>query len=335
MYSIVTDNINIGFKQAIDLIKEEGVTEDSRNGPVLRLPAPILIEHQDPLNRYLLSKRRDANPFFHLFELMWMLEGKNDLAPLLMYNPGMAQYSDDGTTLRGTAYGHRWRKHFGFDQLEDIITGLKADPTSRRYVMSMWDPQTDLKGAGTSKDLACNLQVIFSARAGDSKLLDMTVTNRSNDLIYGSLGSNVFHFSGLLEYVAWRAGMHVGKYYQFSTNLHVYTENEVAKRCLEEVDVNIPTSPDEWHNSSWFDRPDMDKTVDLMTLEQAYRTFKGMDHGPLPTDSKAKLGVRIQLMGQAYQMLEKVKHLPTRSATQKWMDRRLRKAEWKLENEAV
>lgn len=322
MYNLEIKDINIGFKNAVDLMKSEGVIEDSRNGPVLRLPAPIMIQHSNPLNRYLLSMSRDANPFFHLIELMWMLDGDNDLGPLLLYNPGMAQYSDDGSTLRGTAYGHRWRKHFGFDQLESIVEGLKTDPVSRRYVMSMWDPQTDLKNAKDSKDLACNLQVIFSLRAGDLSTLDMTVTNRSNDLIYGCLGSNVFHFSGLLEYVCARTGLKVGNYYQFSTNLHLYTENAVAKRCLEDTDVFIPYEDDSAFQQEFFNRGETTIAVDLMNVKQAYRTFKAVDH-QLPEDSNERIASRIVLIEQAIETVGHIQHKPTSTACSLWLSRRL------------
>jgi hypothetical protein len=62
----------------------------------------------------------------------------------------------------------------------------------------------------------------------------MTVTNRSNDIVYGAMGSNLFHFSMLLEYMAYQCDMAVGKYYQVSNNLHLYTENPTSKRCLEQ-----------------------------------------------------------------------------------------------------
>jgi hypothetical protein len=63
----------------------------------------------------------------------------------------------------------------------------------------------------------------------------MLVTNRSNDIIYGSMGSNLFHFSMLHEYVAVKAGMTLGFYTQLSTNLHLYLENPVSKRVVDAV----------------------------------------------------------------------------------------------------
>jgi len=56
-------------------------------------------------------------------------------------------------------------------------------------------------------------------------VLDMTVTNRSNDLIWGLLGANFVHFSILMEYMAARLGAEVGLYHHFTNNLHCYESN--------------------------------------------------------------------------------------------------------------
>jgi hypothetical protein len=175
-----------------------------------------------------------------------MLAGRNDVAPLKYYVSTIDQFSDDGKTFHG-AYGYRWRKHFFssiqgdaryIDQLEEIVTQLKQDSNSRRVVLQMWDCETDLKV--TTRDKPCNTHAYFSIRNIDggegfmgcegrsgppiTQYLDMTVCNRSNDLIWGMLGANVVHFSILQEYLAACIGVSVGRYTQFTNNLHVYTE---------------------------------------------------------------------------------------------------------------
>lgn len=237
MYVFNIEDPNEGLAQVIRALKTEGITDESRNGPVVRFQRPVCLHYVDPRRRLLSSPVRDGNVVFHLFETMWMFAGMCELQPLLLYNPGMAQYSDDERNLRGTAYGHRWRAYRDWgDQILKVVERLKQNPQDRRAVLTMWDP-CDL---GTeSKDYACNLQVIFSTRPaapGEPHKLDMTVTNRSNDLIYGAMGSNMFHFSMLLEYVAHLCGFDVGSYYQVSSNLHLYTQNPVAKRCWDNVD---------------------------------------------------------------------------------------------------
>jgi thymidylate synthase len=226
---------NSGLRGVIEGLKQHGIRQESRNGPVMRFPRPVCLQYNNPQARLLTSPIRDANHVFHLFETMWMFAGMNELGPLLTYNSGMAQYSDDGKMLRGTAYGYRWRNHGTWDdQIEKVVKTLKANPDDRRCVLTMWDARE----LGTdSKDYACNLQVIFSTRPPRGKsryTLDMTVTNRSNDLIYGAMGSNMFHFSLLLEYIAHLVNMEVGVYYQVSSNLHLYTDNPTAKRCYDQ-----------------------------------------------------------------------------------------------------
>jgi len=70
-----------------------------------------------------------------------------------------------------------------------------------------------------SKDLPCNTHVYFRVVNG---ALDMTVCNRSNDLIWGACGSNVVHFSMLQEVIARGLNMLCGRYFQFTNNLHIY-----------------------------------------------------------------------------------------------------------------
>jgi hypothetical protein len=244
MYSFEIDCPNEGLGRVMQALKSEGITSDSRNGPVIRFPKPVCLEYLNPRRRIMDSPIRDANHFFHLMETMWMFGGMNTVAPLDLFNSGFKQYSDDGVTF-AAPYGYRWRHHFKFDQIKAAVEKLKANPQDRRVVVQMWDPEELKKADG--KDFACNQNIMFDTRpvsafvvggapAGHTEFaLDMTVTNRSNDLIYGAMGSNLFHMSLLHEYVAYHAGLSLGTYYQFSKNMHLYLENDVSKRCWEQM----------------------------------------------------------------------------------------------------
>src|SRR5690606_6235064 len=139
---------------------------------------------------------RDANPFLHFFESLWMLAGRNDVDYMTRLVRRFAAYSDDGKTFNG-AYGYRWRKWFGRDQLQQIIGALRSNPQDRRCVLGMWDAGHDL--GLQSADLPCNTHIYF--RIQDDRL-NMTVCNRSNDAIWGAVGANVVHMSFLQEYMA-------------------------------------------------------------------------------------------------------------------------------------
>ena len=234
MYHFTIDDPNAGFGAVMEKLAAEGIKTDSRNGPVIRFPKPVCLEYVDPRRRIIDHPIRDANHFFHLFETMWMFAGLQSVEPLNLYNNGMKNYSDDGVNF-AAAYGHRWRKHFGFDQIARAVQKLKKNPEDRRVVIQIWDASELDKDDG--KDFACNQQILFDTRPSKhlygGYALDMTVTNRSNDLVYGAMGSNMVHFSMLHEYVAAHAGLAMGSYYQISKNMHLYLENETSKRCWE------------------------------------------------------------------------------------------------------
>lgn len=217
MYIVQADNVAEAYRAGMSLVGSDGIEEQSRNGPVRVLPRPLVNCYNHPRNRVLMDPLRDANPFFHLYEAMWMLVGENSLQGPKNFNSNISTFSDDGLTLNG-AYGARWRVHFGYDQIKEVVALLDKDPHSRRAVLGMWDPREDLTNQN-SKDLPCNTHIYFR-RQGDH--LHMTVCCRSNDLVWGCYGANVVHMSVLHEYVAGKLELLLGTYYQVSNNAHVY-----------------------------------------------------------------------------------------------------------------
>lgn len=146
-----------------------------------------------------------------------MLAGHNDVAWPAQFNRRFTEYSDDGVIVNG-GYGYRWRTAFGFDQIDATIKLLREEPETRRAVIGMWSPSRDLGEA--SKDIPCNTQIYFDLRGG---ALNMTVTCRSNDIMWGAYGANAVHFSVLQEFIAAAVGVPVGVYRQVSNNYHLYT----------------------------------------------------------------------------------------------------------------
>jgi hypothetical protein len=217
-------DVNEALPKGIALLKTHGVRRESRNGPVLEAPEPVTTVYTIPQRRVLFCPVRDANPFFHLFEALWMLAGRNDVAFPAKFAKNMLNYSDDGETLNG-AYGFRWRNWFGRDNLQRVIDALKTDPDTRRAYLPMWDGWLDgwpVGAANTmSQDYPCNVGVNFRLR---SKRLHMTVFCRSNDIIWGCYGANVVHFSMLQEYVASHLKVTCGTYTQVSDSFHAYCD---------------------------------------------------------------------------------------------------------------
>jgi len=247
LYSYYAKDVNEALAAGLFCLLHSGVEEQSRNGSVIVAPWPVMVTYTNPKQRVLYSKTRDANPFFHFFESLWMLAGRNDIKFPSYFNSMYGQFSDDGSTM-WDAYGWRWRSFFGWDQLQAIGKELKENPTSRRCVLSMWNAMpSDEPNAGTAnqfhivdsdfevainggKAVPCNTQAYFDVRGG---ALNMTVMNRSNDAIWGCFGANAVHFSFLLEYMAMLVGKPMGVYRQFTNNLHVYTDKFSRERLLQ------------------------------------------------------------------------------------------------------
>ncbi|QIG74930.1 thymidylate synthase protein [Rhizobium phage RHph_I72] len=229
MIVVEARNVNDALWRGASILKSQGVQRDSRNGPVLQMPCPVTTAYSNPTERVMLHPGRDANPFFHLVEALWMIAGRNDLATLTPYVKNMVNFSDDGGKTQPGAYGHRWRKHFlrpglgnsWIDQLPWAIRRLKDDPNDRRVVIQMYDAEVDQDAADDGgKDIPCNLIALPTINIYGA--LDLTVFNRSNDMVWGAYGANAVHFSVLQEVVAAAVGVPVGYYYQVSNNFHGY-----------------------------------------------------------------------------------------------------------------
>ena len=233
---IITHNANTLFSDMFWRFRTSGVPTETRNGPALRIDEPVLTTVLNPMERVLFHEKRDCNPVFHLLESIWMLAGRRDVKFLAQFNSKISQYSDDGRVFNA-AYGHRMRSAFRVDQLVEAIELLRRDPKTRRCVVQLWNPE-DLCNQ-TSKDLACNLLMVFSLDQDGA--LNCLVSNRSNDSWFGYAGANIVHFTVIQEFVARALGVPVGRYSTVTTNLHLYTELYSAGRYLD-----MPPRPEEY-----------------------------------------------------------------------------------------
>lgn len=226
MHIINVRNVCEALPLGLHYLWRQGKPTPSRNGPTLEAPGVVMTVYQRPTERFMLDPQRDCNPFFHFIEGLWVIAGDNRAGPLALFNKRMAEYSDNGSTLNG-AYGYRARFWFGVDQFQKVRQMLINDPGSRQAVVGLWDPAKDL--TVDSKDKPCNDLIVFRVRGG---ALDMTVYNRSNDVIWGAYGANAVHFSMLQEWMAASLALPVGTYTQVSNSYHVYTELELWQKYI-------------------------------------------------------------------------------------------------------
>lgn len=226
-------NANEAYYLGMMLMEHEGKRQNSRNGPTIEIDEPVGLMYELPRERVLFSETRDSNPFLGFFEALWILEGRDDVKFLADIVGNMASYSDDGYRFYGS-YGRRLRNlHPGMatggendekrDQIWEAISRLKCNRDDRRVTMMIRNP-SDMWYNG--KDTPCNLLVDCKVRDGK---LNISVFNRSNDFVWGMLGTNVVQFSTLQEYMAGMIGVQVGTYHQITTSMHVYLNYQWEK----------------------------------------------------------------------------------------------------------
>ena len=228
MHVLRVRNAHEGLPRGLNLLYQIGTHRESRNGAVLVARMPVATVYERPWEKVVFWPERDANPFFHFAESLWILAGRNDVAFVRKYASNMLNYSDDGITIHD-AYGYRLRKWFDKDQLEIVIERLKKNPDDRRCVLQLWDVTKDLGMDG--KAFPCNTMI--TVQINDQGQLEIVVFCRSNDIVWGTFGANAVHFGFLQEYLATRIGVQIGTYTQVSINYHAYIN--VLKDKLEDI----------------------------------------------------------------------------------------------------
>jgi thymidylate synthase len=246
--------------QALPILLREVLAGDevaSRGGQRTREALYQHIELTEPWQREITLPERAASLPAQIAETMWVLAGRNDVEWLSNYLPRAAEFSDDGETWRA-GYGPRIRSwdqrstptgfHPGpVDQLDKVVELLREDRTTRRAVISIWDPIIDTQ---PGKDIPCNNWLHFLSRDG---YLHLHVATRSNDLMWGWSGINAFEWSALQEIVAGILGLKMGSIHYSISSLHLYERHYAKANFL--AGQWIDRARPEPKRSPWFVMP--------------------------------------------------------------------------------
>lgn len=236
------------YRQLLDLLLRNGVTEtNSRTGEeILILPGGFYFQVDLSKEELPVIDCRLTHPKTAAAEVAWFLQGTQDTSwlnkhtgiwkafeePLTITKPGrnfIGQSKEDIMGVRA-AYGYRWIKHYGLDQLFTGLSTLQADPSSRRVWITAWDPIEDLQRNG-QKNVPC--PVGFNLYVVNGRLFSSYVL-RSSDVFMG-LPYDVMNHALLLSVLAKTIGLKLGGMSFTLAHAHLYKRHEfMAKKCLEE-----------------------------------------------------------------------------------------------------
>jgi len=175
----------------------------------------------------LLTLRKIPIPMF-VAEQVWFITGARKPEIFLrQFTKIWDMFTNPGDVVT-VAYGYRWRKHFGRDQLGLLIKLLKADPSSRHGVVVTWDPAQDGLGGAIKKNVPCPYTFTVNIIGGRLNLHNIV---RSNDIILG-FPSDVAGFALLAYILAQKLGVRPGFYSHSISNAHVYDNHYAAAEEL-------------------------------------------------------------------------------------------------------
>lgn len=194
-----------------------------------------------------------------LEELIWFVRGCTNAQELrdrgvrIWDGNSSREYLDGiGMTQReegdlGPVYGFQWR-HFGadytdmhadyagkgIDQLAEVIRLIKTDPTSRRIVMTAWNPAA-LKLMVLPP---CHMFCQFYVANGE---LSCAMYQRSCDLGLG-VPFNIASYAALTRMIAQVCGLQPGEFVHMLGDAHVYSNHvEPLKEQLRNAPMHLPT----------------------------------------------------------------------------------------------
>ena len=136
-------NVQDEYRGLLSGILHGGAQKEDRTKTGTRSVFGRMLRHDMEIGFPLLTTKKIF--FKHaVTELLWILQGRTDIAYL--NNNGLtywnADYKRSGRTdgTLGPVYGHQLRNFNGIDQLEKILKQIKQEPTSRRIMASLWNP---------------------------------------------------------------------------------------------------------------------------------------------------------------------------------------------------
>lgn len=167
-------------------------------------------------------------------EQIWFLMGeKNPDNFLAKYTKIWHDFLEEDGVI-ASAYGNRWRKHFGRDQIGDMIKLLQKSPHSRHAVVIAWDPADDGLGSGTvKKNVPCPFSFTVNILGGRLHLHSII---RSQDMMLGN-PHDTAGFALLQMMLAQKLGVKPGKLTVSMSNAHIYENHYDQAREVITRDV--------------------------------------------------------------------------------------------------
>lgn len=225
------------YLQLIEHILQHGVEKaDRTNTGVLSIFGYQMRFDLSKAFPLVTTKKLHLRSIIH--ELLWFLQGSTNVKYL--QDNGVSiwnEWANENGEL-GPVYGHQWRSWplvngGNIDQISRVVSEIKANPDSRRLIVSAWN-------VGELKKMAlppCHLLFQFHVANGR---LSCQLYQRSADVFLG-VPFNIASYSLLTHMVAEQCDLEVGEFIWTGGDCHLYLNHlEQAREQLQRAPLELP-----------------------------------------------------------------------------------------------
>jgi thymidylate synthase len=212
----------------------------------------------------LTTKKLHLKSIVH--ELLWFLAGDTNIAYLKANGVSIwDEWADEAGNL-GPVYGAQWRSwpardDGAIDQIALVERALKADPYSRRHIVSAWNP-ADLPAMALAP---CHC--LFQFFVGEGRL-SCQLYQRSADVFLG-VPFNIASYALLTMMMAQATGLEPGEFVHTFGDVHLYLNH------LDQAEEQLKREP--------LALPRMELNPDVRSIfDFAYEDFKLSGYKPHP-----------------------------------------------------
>jgi thymidylate synthase len=231
------------YQDLLQHIKENGVEKKDRTGTgtisVFGYQMKFDLKNGFPL---VTSKKLHLRSI--IYELIWFINGGTNINYLNENDVSIWDEWADKNGELGPIYGAQWRNwnNDGIDQLNDVISSLKENPSSRRMIVTAWNPniipnikKTFSENVKEGKAALPPCHVFFQFYVADNKL-SCQMYQRSADVFLG-VPFNIASYSLLTFMIAQVCELEVGEFIHTLGDAHIYLNH------IEQVDLQLTREP--------------------------------------------------------------------------------------------
>jgi thymidylate synthase len=221
------------YLDLLRLVRDTGAEKRDRTGTGTR----SIFGHQmrfDLAKGFPLVTTKKLHVKSIIYELLWFLRGETNVRWLQEHGVTIWDEWADKAGELGPVYGYQWRswpreRDGTIDQIADLIAAIKANPDSRRLIVTAWNP------ADIPKMALPPCHCLFQFYVADGRL-SCQLYQRSADVFLG-VPFNIASYALLTMMVAQVTHLEPGDFVHSFGDAHLYLNH------LQQADTQLSRTP--------------------------------------------------------------------------------------------